>query len=96
MKKKLPTYLLVLFVAFIILQDATAAGTQANRFFGWLFDGVGVAGEFVASVFDSDDDGDGGPQPTPTVTETVTVEPTDPSATVPPADEPNNPGTDGG
>lgn len=89
--KKLPYYLLILFVAFIIIQDAASAGTTANRFFGWLFDGIGVAGEFVASVFDGDS-GDGDidldPEPTPTVTETVTIEPSD--------EEPASSGTDGG
>ncbi len=77
MQQKATYWFLVLFVGFIIFQDAGSAGTTANQFFGWLFDSVSVAGDFLGGVFGDDEGGDPAPEasPTPFPTSSITPSP---------------------
>jgi|GEM_PF-1490697 len=52
MKNKLLFFLLILFVVYLISQDATATGSTANEFFAWVDGGVDTAREFMDALFD--------------------------------------------
>lgn len=54
--KQISIWLLILFVVFFIVTDATAAGQFGRDFFGWLGNGLGQVLDFLSSLFASDTD----------------------------------------
>lgn len=52
MKNKLLFFLLVLFVVYLISQDATQTGETANEFFGWIDGGIEHARDFMDALLD--------------------------------------------
>lgn len=58
--KQISIYLLILFVVFFIVTDATQAGQFARDFFDWIGTGLGNLLDFLDSLFDTDDQGEPG------------------------------------
>ncbi len=58
--KQISIYLLILFVVFFIVTDATAAGQFGRDFFDWIGTGLGNVLDFLDSLFDAEDEGDPG------------------------------------
>ena len=56
--RQISIYLLILFVVFFIVTDATQAGQFGRDFFGWIGDGLGQILDFLDSLFDAGDEGD--------------------------------------
>lgn len=66
MQRQITFYLLVLFAIYIIMSDATGAGTLANSFFDWLGDGLEKTRDFVNNTL--------GDEPVPTGEPTIDIE----------------------
>lgn len=58
--KQISIWLLILFVVFFVVTDATAAGEFARDFFGWLGNGLGQVLDFLSSLFSSEPEGEPG------------------------------------
>lgn len=54
MKNKLLFSMLILFVFYLISQDATQTGLTANEFFSWVDGGFEHAKEFVDALLDNE------------------------------------------
>lgn len=52
MPRRLIYALLILFLVFLIAQDATGTGSTARAFFGWVNSGVDTAFDFIDALFD--------------------------------------------
>jgi ABC-type nitrate/sulfonate/bicarbonate transport system permease component len=64
MQRKWFYYLLVLFVLFLIWQNAAATGQEANAFFGWLGEMLDRGFEFLDNLFGSSGSNSGVPDGT--------------------------------
>lgn len=58
--KQISIYLLILFVVFFIVTDATQAGQFGRDFFDWIGTGLGNVLDFLDSLFDAEEEGDPG------------------------------------
>ncbi len=58
--KQISIYLLILFVVFFIVTDATAAGEFARDFFSWIGNGLGQILDFLDSLFESEPESEPG------------------------------------
>lgn len=56
MKNKLLFFLLILFVFYLISQDATQTGATANEFFTWVDGGLDHARDFMDALLDKSDE----------------------------------------
>ncbi len=56
MQNKVTYFLLVMFLIFLIVNDAAGAGETANSFFGWLGGIFTSFRDFVDALFGGDDD----------------------------------------
>lgn len=55
MQSKLTYLLLLFFVLFLIVNDATGAGQSANSFFGWIGQGFESFRDFLDALFAGED-----------------------------------------
>lgn len=55
MQNKVTYFLLLLFVLFLIVNDATGAGQAANSFFGWVGEGFESFRDFLDALFAGSD-----------------------------------------
>lgn len=54
MQNRVTFFLLVLFVVFLIMNDAAGAGETANSFFSWVGGGLNQFRDFIDALFGRD------------------------------------------
>ncbi|MEO1059976.1 MAG: hypothetical protein AAFZ07_01055 [Actinomycetota bacterium] len=58
--KQISIYLLILFLVFLIVTDASQAGDFGRQFFDWIGTGLGRFLDFLDSLFETDGDNEPG------------------------------------